>query len=455
MKTAANTIFRYTTAPVVVYVILLTTTTVSSQNLNDGSFGADGDVDYQDFQLPPQRPLQGAAGVPQRSAARPRSPAIPSASAQTKVTPVPILKQINRHNEDGSYTYGFEGADGSFKIETKSATGEVFGKYGYVDDSGKVRTVEYGANKYGFQPAGEGITIPPITIGNDTEDTSFNDAPANEEQGPAFIPVPVRPQKPASPKRKPPKQPQPQFQQPQFQFQQPQPQFQQPQPQFQQPQPQLQQQFLVDQRIARPQIPQQPYFVREPEDVQIRPQPPQRPPTPSDINSLQLILGNDLRDVPPQQFQFRGNELPPQRTFPVEETPSEEPVPRPFPASLTIPSVFDQQPQFAQQAPSPAPTPIDFNQQFDFSGAAAGVPARAPPAFRASARSQQPKPKTRPQVLFISQPEDVQQPAAVRRNSNNAGPETRSILDELIKQYAISNASPAINDFSFSQNGQA
>lgn len=69
-----------------------------------------------------------------------------------------------RHNEDGSYTYGYEGADGAFKIETKLANGEVMGKYGYVDDTGNVRVVEYGANKYGFQPAGEGITVPPPTL---------------------------------------------------------------------------------------------------------------------------------------------------------------------------------------------------------------------------------------------------------------------------------------------------
>lgn len=30
---------------------------------------------------------------------------------------------------DGSYTYGYEAADGSFKIETKAATGEVKGGY--------------------------------------------------------------------------------------------------------------------------------------------------------------------------------------------------------------------------------------------------------------------------------------------------------------------------------------
>lgn len=79
-------------------------------------------------------------------------------------TPVPILKQINRHNEDGSYSYGYEGADGSFKIETKYPNGEVYGKYGYVDDAGKVREIEYGASKRGFEPAGNDINVAPPTI---------------------------------------------------------------------------------------------------------------------------------------------------------------------------------------------------------------------------------------------------------------------------------------------------
>lgn len=74
-------------------------------------------------------------------------------------TPIPILKQINRHNEDGSYSYGYEGADGSFKIETKYANGEVYGKYGYIDDAGKVREVEYGASKRGFEPQGKYKTL--------------------------------------------------------------------------------------------------------------------------------------------------------------------------------------------------------------------------------------------------------------------------------------------------------
>ncbi|XP_038214649.1 skin secretory protein xP2-like, partial [Zerene cesonia] len=96
--------------------------------------------------------------------------------------PVAILKQINRHNEDGSYTYGYEAGDGSFKIETKSPTGEVKGKYGYKDDTGKLRVIEYGANKYGFQPAGEGITVaPPTLVDESTRDEGLR--PSKSQQG--------------------------------------------------------------------------------------------------------------------------------------------------------------------------------------------------------------------------------------------------------------------------------
>ncbi|VVD03329.1 uncharacterized protein LOC126968038 [Leptidea sinapis] len=93
---------------------------------------------------------------------------IASEPKETPAPPVAILKQINRHNEDGSYTYGYESGDGSFKIETKSPTGEVKGKYGYKDDTGKLRVIEYGANKFGFQPAGEGITVAPPTLVDET-----------------------------------------------------------------------------------------------------------------------------------------------------------------------------------------------------------------------------------------------------------------------------------------------
>ncbi|KAM8704966.1 hypothetical protein ACLKA7_009427 [Drosophila subpalustris] len=88
------------------------------------------------------------------------------AQHQDYTTPVPILKQIDKHNDDGSYTYGYEAADKSFKIETKYPNGEVYGKYGYVDDQGKVREIEYGASKRGFEPAGAHINVPPPTLSN-------------------------------------------------------------------------------------------------------------------------------------------------------------------------------------------------------------------------------------------------------------------------------------------------
>ncbi|XP_018897285.2 pupal cuticle protein 27 [Bemisia tabaci] len=101
-----------------------------------------------------------------------------------RTTPVPILKQINRQNEDGSYSYGYESADGTFKIETKYPTGEVYGKYGYVDADGKVRTVEYGASKKGgFNPAGTDINVPPPTLvnNNNLADSDYDDGSYRED----------------------------------------------------------------------------------------------------------------------------------------------------------------------------------------------------------------------------------------------------------------------------------
>lgn len=154
------------------------------------------DYDYQDG--PPRQ-----AARPQQRAPQPQRPLAASPlrqAAAPRPTPVPILKQINRHNEDGSYTYGYEGADGTFKIETKFPTGDVKGKYGFVDDTGKVRVVEYGADRYGFQPAGEGITVAPPTLVDETtraEDLPEDDGYYQER------PRPSRPQPQQQPRPRP------------------------------------------------------------------------------------------------------------------------------------------------------------------------------------------------------------------------------------------------------------
>ena len=79
-----------------------------------------------------------------------------------------------RHNEDGSYTYGYESSDGSFKLETRYPDGLVQGKYGYIDiDTGELKVIEYGADMMGFQPQGdfpEGIIIPEPVFNNLTDD---------------------------------------------------------------------------------------------------------------------------------------------------------------------------------------------------------------------------------------------------------------------------------------------
>ena len=42
------------------------------------------------------------------------------------------------------------------------ATGEVKGKYGYYDDLGQFREVEYGADPSGFRPSGTGLQLPQV-----------------------------------------------------------------------------------------------------------------------------------------------------------------------------------------------------------------------------------------------------------------------------------------------------
>ncbi|XP_057366667.1 endocuticle structural glycoprotein SgAbd-2-like [Daphnia carinata] len=80
------------------------------------------------------------------------------AYANAQTTPVPILKQINRVNDDGSYTYGFEAADGTFKVETRDNLGNVRGKYGYIDETGELKTIEYAAGQ-GFEASGSHIPV--------------------------------------------------------------------------------------------------------------------------------------------------------------------------------------------------------------------------------------------------------------------------------------------------------
>ncbi|XP_013176525.1 PREDICTED: skin secretory protein xP2-like isoform X1 [Papilio xuthus] len=263
-----------------------------------------------------------------------RAPRYIATEPKVTSTPVPILKQINRHNEDGSYTYGYEAADGSFKIETKSEAGEVKGKYGYKDDTGKLRVIEYGANKYGFQPAGEGITVaPPTLVDESTRDEGLRPskhqqggrsqyrAPAQaqsidydyEEPAPAPRPAP-RPAPQQQYRPAPPPQPQQQYR--------PAPP---PQPQYRPAPPQPQQQYRPAPQSAptppKPQffagaaptpVEQDNFFNPEPQQRQYKPKQEFRPaPQPQQFSSRPQEFNSQF-DQAPARFPTQ-NQIPQQR----------------------------------------------------------------------------------------------------------------------------------------------
>ncbi|XP_034944956.1 uncharacterized protein [Chelonus insularis] len=65
---------------------------------------------------------------------------------------VAILKQIRKLNDDGSYTFGYEAGDGSFKVETRDVLGNVKGTFGFIDANGEIKRVTYSSsNGTGFK----------------------------------------------------------------------------------------------------------------------------------------------------------------------------------------------------------------------------------------------------------------------------------------------------------------
>merc|ERR1711878_228339 len=100
-----------------------------------------------------------------------------SAPATPSTTPVPILRYVDNQNIDGSYTYGYEAADETYKLETRFVDGRVKGKYGYYDPEGVLREASYGAEAgRGFEPEISGLELPPPVTSN-TQEAAFNEIP--------------------------------------------------------------------------------------------------------------------------------------------------------------------------------------------------------------------------------------------------------------------------------------
>lgn len=60
-----------------------------------------------------------------------------------RAEPVATLERYNHKNEDGSFTFGYVGEDGSFREETRGVDCITRGKYGYIDPDGVKREYTY------------------------------------------------------------------------------------------------------------------------------------------------------------------------------------------------------------------------------------------------------------------------------------------------------------------------
>ena len=63
--------------------------------------------------------------------------------ANQRDEPVATLERYSHKNDDGSFTFGYVGADGSFREETRGADCITRGKYGYIDPDGVKREYSY------------------------------------------------------------------------------------------------------------------------------------------------------------------------------------------------------------------------------------------------------------------------------------------------------------------------
>ena len=97
-------------------------------------------------QIPTQRRVFGKQHTTLTNIRDVGLPQQPAQLPSDRVTPKPhvdILRTYQTKNADGTFTFGYEGEDGSFKEETRGNDCVVRGKYGYVDPTGIRREYTY------------------------------------------------------------------------------------------------------------------------------------------------------------------------------------------------------------------------------------------------------------------------------------------------------------------------
>nr|CAD7575683.1 unnamed protein product [Timema californicum] len=118
------------------------------------------------------------------------SSARPSARVKepTKQPPVQTLRNYSNVNDDGSFTFGYEAADGSFKEETRGTDCVVRGKYGYVDPDGNKREFTYVS----------GNPCDPNAVAKEEEESKEAATDSGEENIPKGPIRPLRPLRPTA-----------------------------------------------------------------------------------------------------------------------------------------------------------------------------------------------------------------------------------------------------------------
>jgi len=279
-------------------------------------------------------------------------------------------------------------------------TGEVTGKYGYVDDSGKLRVVEYGANKYGFQPSGDGITVPSPTL---VELRPEEDERDEEPQVPAKRPSSAKPTKPLYRNNN--NNNGPESEAGLYRPQQ--------RPQAQQPQP-----------IS---------VASDFDDGEWTAQPATRPqPQPAPAHRPSATATRPNKSMPPVSGSFRA--------VPVDEQSSDS---GPSASFQSVQDFGDRRPAARNERPPPQTSAVDHSYQtFEEHQ----EPLTEPPAlYQAVAK---------PAARRTGTSSSASRPAAPKLSSNyRTAPRqmrTGGVLDQLAEQYALPESrSPVSHDFSF------
>ncbi|KAF7271499.1 uncharacterized protein LOC143201328 [Rhynchophorus ferrugineus] len=108
-----------------------------------------------------------------------------------KTPPVQTIRNYNKVNDDGSFTFGYEAADGSFKEETRGTDCVVRGKYGYVDPDGNKREFTYVSGNPCDPNAPKEEEDLPESVEEEAGPANYPTSPIRPIQRPAPRPVPV------------------------------------------------------------------------------------------------------------------------------------------------------------------------------------------------------------------------------------------------------------------------